>query len=45
MREALRQRRSLQLQTMLIYVAVMGIVLVGTCFLSWQLGHAIGGNG
>ena len=44
MRKALRQRRTLRLETTLIYVAVVAIVFAGTFFLSWQLGHVIRGN-
>jgi hypothetical protein len=42
MRETLRQRDFVRLESLLIRVAALAVVLAGTWFISWQLGHAIG---
>ncbi|WP_275263975.1 hypothetical protein [Jiangella asiatica] len=41
MREVLRQRNSVRVESALMRLAVVAIILAGTCFISWQLSHAI----
>ncbi|SDT29383.1 hypothetical protein [Jiangella sp. DSM 45060] len=41
MRDALRERSSLRIESALMRLAVFAVILAGTWFISWQLAHAI----
>ncbi|WP_281172714.1 hypothetical protein [Jiangella gansuensis] len=41
MREVLRQRNTVRVESALMRLAIVAVILAGTWFISWQLSNAI----
>lgn len=45
MREGLRERTTVRIESLLLRLAAFAVILAGTWFIAWQLAHAIAIDG